>query len=267
MRETFAPKTPEEGRAPDLLIDPHADGSTSVNTRNSLCTRAEAAETGAFADQLQNSLLAAINADPDVAVMVMSLTGEIVAYTSNAPQVFGADENRDYKGLYLADVFDQKFADERLGWFQQVLRHDRPMRFRHIYQGDQMVTTIMPLDRDTEPPLLSVFTRRDRRHRHPGGESEYLDIEPLKSLSARELEVMVLIGHGFSVPETGKILHRSARTIEQHKANLGRKLGGSSVSNISRLVGHFGLQIEDLQLSRIQALRREFRTTDESAPG
>lgn len=200
-----------------------------------------------------------ISADPDVALIIVSIDGQIVTHSDHAPRVFGADPNRNYFGLNIQDIFDRRFVEERLAWLRSVQSESTPQGFRHTYQGDQMVSTIMPIDQDSEKPLFSVLTRRERRRRVSPSASRLIDIEPLRSLSARELEVMILIGHGFSVPKVAKLLHRSIRTIEQHKANIGRKLGGSSLAEISRLVGLFGLRLDDLELDRIEALRPEYR--------
>lgn len=239
-------------------------GTTSVNPRNHSMNSTKVAQQHPFTKDINSQLLAAINADPDVAVILVSIDGQVEGYTPNAPKLFGADPHRSYEGLSLNEIFDDQFVNERLNWFREVIQQGRPMRCQHIYQGDRMVSTILPHDRESHPPLLSVLTRRERRKRNDLQTSRYLDIAPLEKLSSRELEVMVLLGHGFSVPEIAKMLYRSTRTIEQHKANLGRKLGSPAVANISRLVGQFGLQIEDLELNRIQALRQEFRYSSDS---
>jgi DNA-binding CsgD family transcriptional regulator len=203
-----------------------------------------------------------VDADPNVGLMIVSGDGEVIWYSKNVPSLFGADPDHDYVGKTVNEIFHQDFANERLDWIQQVLDDGKTMRVSHVYQGDRMVSTIMPLDRHTEPPYATILTRRERREsEHSTAEtfSRFVDLGPLAALSARELEVLVLIGHGHNVPETAKMLHRSPRTIEQHKASIGRKLGISTIADIARMVGEVGLQIDDLKLQQFKALRAEYR--------
>jgi DNA-binding NarL/FixJ family response regulator len=55
---------------------------------------------------------------------------------------------------------------------------------------------------------------------------------PLAQLSDREMEVFELIGRGLGTREVADKLHRSVKTIETHRANLKRKLGVGSASEL-----------------------------------
>jgi len=48
---------------------------------------------------------------------------------------------------------------------------------------------------------------------------------PVDKLSDRELEVLQLLGRGFSTREAAEELHLSVKTIETHRANIKQKLG------------------------------------------
>ncbi len=203
-----------------------------------------------------------VDADPNVGLMIVSRDGEVIWYSKNVPNIFGANPGHNYIGKTVSELFHHEFASERLDWIQHVLDDGKTMRVSHVYQGDRMVSTIMPLNRHSEPPYTTILTRRERREiKHPTSKtfSRFVDLGPLSVLSARELEVLVLIGHGHTVPETAKMLHRSPRTIEQHKASIGRKLGISSIADIARMVGEVGLQVDDLQLQQFKALRAEYQ--------
>ncbi len=154
---------------------------------------------------------------------------------------------------------------------------NKPVTVSHVYQGNRLISTIVPLDRNSEPPYVSLFTRRCRtsdswpasgqRSQHPDVQdldvqhldAQHLDLGPLSVLSSCEFEVLVLIGHGHSVPETAKLLHRSPRTIEQHKVSIGRKLGSSAIADIVRTIHQVGLRMDDVNLKRLSALRPEYR--------
>lgn len=59
--------------------------------------------------------------------------------------------------------------------------------------------------------------------------------DPHETLTAREREVLQLVAEGRTSPEIGERLHISPRTVENHRANLMRKLG---IQNHLGLVRH-----------------------------
>tara|TARA_R110002073_G_scaffold60209_24_gene151328 strand:+ start:10651 stop:11451 length:801 start_codon:yes stop_codon:yes gene_type:complete len=93
--------------------------------------------------------------------------------------------------------------------------------------------------------------------------SQYVDLGCLSALSNRELEIFILLGHGKSVPEVAKMLHRSPRTAERHKTEIGRKLGYSTLAEIARAVGHLGLTYDHLQLERFHALAKDAKGVED----
>jgi two-component system response regulator NreC len=60
-------------------------------------------------------------------------------------------------------------------------------------------------------------------------------IDPHETLTTREREVLQLVAEGNTSPEIAARLHISPRTVENHRANLMRKLG---LQNQSELVRH-----------------------------
>jgi len=78
-----------------------------------------------------------------------------------------------------------------------------------------------------------------------------LDLGPLDVLSPRELEVLVFLGHGMSVPETAAALKRSPKTIEHHKDSIGKKLHARGQSELVSIVTKLGLELDDLKLQRL----------------
>jgi DNA-binding NarL/FixJ family response regulator len=58
-----------------------------------------------------------------------------------------------------------------------------------------------------------------------------------------------------SVPEVAARLKRSPKTIEQHKAAIGRKLGDSTLSGIARAVAEIGIDEEHLRAHAIDVFR------------
>lgn len=203
-----------------------------------------------------------LKCDPEVGVAIVSGDGRLITYSENMPAVFGADASRDYQGMQLDEVFLSEFADERNEFILQAIRSETPIHIEHLLQASRIVSTIMPLDRNAEPPYAAIFSRRGKLDDHAPVRkvhTQYVDLGHLAALSKRELEVLVLLGHGHSVPQAAKILHRSPRTIEQHKSSIGRKLGSSSLATLAKTVGQIGLTFDDLELQRITAVRPQFR--------
>lgn len=63
----------------------------------------------------------------------------------------------------------------------------------------------------------------------------------VKTLSARELEVLILIVQGGSSKSIGDDLGISSRTVEIHRANVTRKLSANSVADAVRIALYAGI--------------------------
>ncbi len=204
-----------------------------------------------------------LDQDPDIGLAIVSSDGEIVDYNANTPTLFGVDPAVNFRNKRLGDIFEFEFVEERMQWIGEVLQTRQPLRVDHLYHGRRMASTIMPLTYDSDVRYVAVMTRRDAQMTdEPNANrvmSHFLDLGPLSTLTKRELEILVLLGHGYSVPETARRLYRSPRTVEQHKASIGRKLGVSAIADIARIVAVHGLKLEDLELDRLLALRPEYR--------
>jgi len=77
------------------------------------------------------------------------------------------------------------------------------------------------------------------------GESSNSSRSPFNALSSREREVLQLIAEGFSSREIADRLHRSPHTIDTHRRNLMRKIGLSSVVELTRYAIREGLTTND----------------------
>lgn len=223
-------------------------------------------------------VLSLIQKDASISIAIVARNGEVLSYTESTPALFGTDGELNLVGKKISDIFEPAFAQERMDWIEQTIDQNKVLKVVHFFQGHRLVSTFMPLScpdsaEDSEEChdgghdlCVAILTRYaskvdlqmidDETLLH----TEYLDLGPLNALTQRELEVFVLLGHGYSVPGAGKTLHRSPRTIEQHKASIGRKLGISTIAQIARIVGELGLRIDDVSLTRISAVRPEYAT-------
>lgn len=196
---------------------------------------------------------------PGIGVGLTNTNGDLLFLNEQEMQLFEGRTDVDYHGKNLRDFYNNQFVDERLKMIRQVAETKRPAVFSHIFDGRRIQSTIWPIT-DADPPhdRVLVVSRQVR-----GGkdgiqtdfdkyESEYIDLGRLDVLSPRELEVLVLLGHGQSIPEVAKILHRSQKTIEKHRESIGRKLAVRSQSEIVRIVWDAGLEISDITKQRLR---------------
>lgn len=65
-------------------------------------------------------------------------------------------------------------------------------------------------------------------------------------LTARELEVLALLGEGYGLPEIADRLCRARKTIDNHRTSLGAKLGRLSLTELVALASKSGLRVEDV---------------------
>jgi DNA-binding NarL/FixJ family response regulator len=87
-------------------------------------------------------------------------------------------------------------------------------------------------------------------------ESKVVHWGPLDVLTPRELEVMILIGHGTPLKVIAQELGLSQRTVERHRTAIARKLEVESLAEIAGMVHLAGLTIEHARLSRNRTRRR-----------
>ena len=63
----------------------------------------------------------------------------------------------------------------------------------------------------------------------------------LKSITAREIEILTLIGSGMTVNEISEKLNISTHTVDSHKKNISKKLGFKTASQMVRFALETGL--------------------------
>lgn len=67
------------------------------------------------------------------------------------------------------------------------------------------------------------------------------DNSPLTALTKRELEIFTMLAEGYSVNQVADLVHLSPKTVHSHRANLLRKLGLKSNSDIIHLAVRAGI--------------------------
>lgn len=208
------------------------------------------------------------SSEPGIGVSIVSQEGYVLYSNAAAFSLFQAEPVETTEPWHLTDRFNADFVRERLEWISEVLNSGKPLLAHHIYGGKDLQSMLYPVTRNDQPAVL-VITRRDgvppASHLRTV-ESRYIDLGELSSLSPRELEVFILLGHGKSVPEVARMLYRSPRTIERHKTEIGHKLGVSTIADIARMVAQTGLTYDHTRLERFQAVVKNARRSADFKP-
>lgn len=193
-----------------------------------------------------------------VGVSITDAEGRLLFVNDTAKVLFSEDVNVDYRGRHISDFHSPEFCAERLAMIDRVLRDRKPLAISHVYHGKRIRSTVWPIC-DTEPPFNRVLVISRKSAGHPEDsvpeaepiKTAYIDLGKLNVLTHRELEVAILLGHGLSVPRVAKLLHRSPKTIERHKASVTKKLKLHGQSELVAVITEMGLDLDDTKLKRL----------------
>lgn len=207
------------------------------------------------------SIWLALSQTPGVGVTIMDTLGSILFINPTSELLFFNHTGTDYRGKTVWDFHPPAFCEERIAMIKRVVAEQRPLRIRHIYYGRRIESTLWPIH-DAEPPFHRVIVVTHHQTSGPLAvdapspfetiETGYIGLGPLGSLTQRELEVLVLLGHGLSVPDAAAALHRSPHTIQRHKEAISRKLDLHGQAELVSLVASVGLTISDTRLERYE---------------
>lgn len=132
-------------------------------------------------------------------------------------------------GSRISDWFPSPVAEERKRLREHVLRTGRAIHVTDLLRGRRFTGTVRPFVAGPHQGCVFVLLQS----RPPRAEEirtgfyplECFDLGPLSALTPRELEVLQLIGQGLTQREVAAKLSRTVKTVEAHRAALGRKLG------------------------------------------
>jgi DNA-binding CsgD family transcriptional regulator len=202
----------------------------------------------------------ALSQSPGIGVSIIDSVGRLLYENDTSCALFFDRPDADYQGKTLADFHPKEFVVERLHMIRLVLEKRKPLRLSHVYHGRRIVSTIWPV-LDKKPPydrVIVISNRGEFDVKVPSSSdietfaTEYIELGDLDVLTHRELEVLVLLGHGQNVPETAAMLYRSPKTVQRHKAAISSKLQLHGQADLVRLVSRLGLELPDCNLQRMK---------------
>ncbi|MDX2115325.1 MAG: LuxR C-terminal-related transcriptional regulator [Planctomycetota bacterium] len=160
-------------------------------------------------------------------VLVVDLDARIRLLNRAASPLFGV---RAAEGGRLGDLFSQEYTAEHTELIRRAAETGS-LRFEDIVRGRRVLSTLRAVTLRaaeaavtwTMSPLRAALALEPVGTEFP--RASVADMGALAALTPRELEVLRHIGEGLSQREIAALLHRTVKTIEAHRAALGRKLG------------------------------------------
>ncbi len=195
---------------------------------------------------------------PGVGVAVISASG-VFAYANDEFRLlyFGTTTAHLEKHV-MADLFPREWAEERSAFIARARAERSPVVVREIWRGRQLIATIKPIvDETGAVNSVMVISRPVSRDERPDltcplTESSYVELGPLNVLTARELTVLALVGQGLTLKQIAERLGRSFKTIDNHRASIGKKLRQTDRVALSIIAGRAGLVPGDESRTRVR---------------
>jgi len=207
------------------------------------------------------SLWLALSNSPGVGVSIMDRDGRLWFVNATSRALFFDPPDIEYQGRLIEEIHPPEFVEERLRLIARVLDENRPLEIRHIYLGHRICSSIWPLN-NPDPPFgrVIVISRQDMSPEFTvpvdGAtietmETKYIDLGPIDILTKKELEVLAFLGHGMSLKDVARVMHRSPKTIDRHKMSISQKLHLSGQKDMVSIVTSLGLDVSDAHLERM----------------
>lgn len=199
----------------------------------------------------------ALSAAPGIGICVVTMEGVCTFSNPESCRIYMGDENFNSVGKRLDEIFPADWAEERIGYFKRVIEAREPMVVRQVWRGQQICMVLRPIiDADDEITHLLILSRPTENMEVVSKsteviESEFIGLGDLNVLTPRELVVLALLGQGLTLKEIAERLHRSFKTIDNHRASIGRKLQATDRLELARLASQAGLCVHDAELQRV----------------
>lgn len=200
---------------------------------------------------------------PGVGIAVLTGSGEILYENEEIRKMYLDAPDGDFVGRSLPELFPPEWSQERLRIFERVVSTGQGLALREVWRGKQILVTFRPIPSEPgEAPVVLVISRPTEGTEPvsvPDGfevvESAFVELGDLSALTPRELIVLSLLGQGLTLKEIASTLHRSFKTVDNHRSAIGRKLNQTDRLMLARLATQAGLRVDDARLERVQFKR------------
>ncbi len=211
----------------------------------------------------KSEMMNCLGAEPGTGVSVLDREGVVHYVNDETLRIFleGRFTREQIVGKSLAEIgFPDAWVKERVEILSRICREGEEYLLRTIWNGRQQFSWFRRLESEDGECRVLVITRRVSA----GAEAEHLrssdvmfvdskvtQLGKLDVLSRRELEILALIGQGMSIKEIAELIHRSTKTVENHRISLGQKLKMSNRVQLATIAHEAGLKIDDSALTRV----------------
>lgn len=191
---------------------------------------------------------------PGVGVALVRCDGILLFASDEYKRHFFGSADVQAEGRSLSELYPEEWAKERIDLLARVESGQESITVREIWRGRQMFTRVGLLPwREEGCPVACIVTRPANAGELAGIEgqvvnSSFIELGDLAVLTPRELAVL---GEGLTLKQIAERLHRSFKTIDNHRASIGRKLRESDRVGLSRLALEAGLTLADANLKRV----------------
>lgn len=222
-----------------------------------------AADSAVFSNIDCDMLVSGMLTDPQTGITIIKLSGEVLFSNDPAVAIFLGPEQdaKSISGKSLWSLFPDNWVKELSEFGSQVVRSREPAMVRTVWRGRQVLSWVTPLDADAPAAEARLLVISRFAHDLPGGEdaeprfavfeSRYISLGDLDILSPRELEVLALVGQGLSIREIAAMLHRSEKTIQNHRDSIGAKLNLPNRVHVAAVARRAGLKQNDAEKTRL----------------
>lgn len=162
----------------------------------------------------------------------------------------------DVEGRVITDVLPGPEGEERRRVLERVLTKGRPVMVVESFDGVPARTLVHRVQQRSGGTILVAIHRVGHgcklvdadRDRYEVVEPRHAKLTPLMQLSPSELAVLRCIAEGMSSVQIARAIHRTVKTVEWHRARLGRKLGLKSKVELTRFAIRHGVVDLDHQM-------------------
>jgi len=193
--------------------------------------------------------------EPGIAVGIVTIDGLILFANEQVARMYGHHSTEDLIGRTFHETFPPPWADERVALIRRVIESDTTITVRTIWNGRQIRSTYRSIESgdDDEKRVLIISHQGSVGQADTGEvfESEVVNFGELEVLTTKELEVLALLGQGLRLKEIASALHRSPKTIDNHRTSIGRKLKLTDRVDLAQVAAEAGLEIRDAKRKRV----------------
>jgi len=210
--------------------------------------------------------------DSGAGIFLSDMSGKILFANDRFAKFINHPSAAAITGKSMMEIYPEPAARERLEVVRRAVRERRPLVVESVWNGVAYQSIVRPLSTlGGDQEIVIVISRHQ-----PKPETDDIpasvervalrsnNLGPLSRLTMRELELLSLIGEGLSTHDIAKKISRSIKTVEAHRASLGKKLGVASRVALAKIAGESNLHFDMLQARQVAGGR--LATRQSSSP-